>query len=99
MVVNYIRVQNQNLPIEVFNALCDKLSLLRHCCMDYRMVSDFDPVKEKPYWHSCSYPASCTVEIQATLSSVCEDVHQFCKKAGVRHDSVVVELASANIDK
>ncbi len=98
MVVNYVRVQNQSLPIEVFNALCDKLSLLRHCCMDYRMVSGFDPAKEKPYWRSCSYPASCTVEIQAVLSSVCEDAHQFCKKVDVGFHRVKVNIDSEIIE-
>ena len=97
MTVNYIRVQNQSLPENAFNALCDKLSSLRRCCMDYRMVRGFDPAKEKPYWHSYSYPESCTVEIQATLESVREDVNKFCKKFGISTNSALVEVASSTV--
>lgn len=97
MTINYVRVQNQTMPRSMFDALCDELSSTRRCSMDYRMVRGFNPLKEKPYWHSNSYPDFCTTVIQAAHESVREDVRKFCEKHSADVDSVLVEIASATV--
>lgn len=84
---SHTSVYNKGMETGLFNELCDSLSSLRHWCHDYRLVRNFNPIKEKPYW--CSYPRNDQMLIDAEYESVKEDVEVFCGKHGLIFDDVI----------
>lgn len=87
-----VRVINNNLPRFRFNKLCDTLSRLRRCCLDYRMIDGHETMPNgKIFWQSTSYDATDTYMVRVAEESVTDDVKKFLKQNNLSDDSVSIE--------
>ena len=97
-IVKAIQATNQSLPVNIFDALCDELSRLRHYCHDYRILQDFDPAIHSRYWQSATYLDSETMLIDAAYQAVFETTKKFCKQHDFPETSVLVEIKTYTLD-
>lgn len=84
-----ISVHAKDISVQTFNALCDKLSELRHWCGDYRQRNDFNPHTECRYWHTRTFLEYETDLITASYEGVIADIKTFCEKHRLDFDTAI----------
>lgn len=84
-----ITVRSNGISDKLFNQLCDVLKENHPLSDDYRMVSDFDRSKERPYWHSNIYSINSLLP-NFVMKWVQEEVKLFCVNNNTNLDEIEI---------
>lgn len=85
-----IVLRNISMPASKFAELCKDVEAYRHFCLTF---SKTDPSGiYAPYkWESYTYPAKDQDLINVCFEDVCATAQSFCKRHGIKVESVMVE--------
>lgn len=87
-----VKVSNVSLSTEMFNGLADLLQRKESRGIDYRLISDFDILKNPMFWISDSWSANDSNFIYVMQCCITRTCMEFLKEIGKTKDAVKIEL-------
>ena len=87
-----VKVSNVSLSTEKFNELADLLQTKESRGIDYRLISDFDILKNPMFWMSNSWSANDANFIYVMQCCITRTCMDFLREIGKTKDAVKIEL-------